>query len=679
MSKFTSAIPATARSPEALALEAFRNRDYAAAAAAAQEAVARDPHNFQWHYLRGRALAAGKDYEPAIDCYRRAIECDASQPAAHISMGVVTRALGLPWQAAECHRRALALDPDSFEAHLNLGNALIDLRDFDAAASAFQSALTVNERSSGAWLGLAKAWEAMANATDARAGYARAKTVLHPHSTESLSALATLARTANRHADAARYLKRIAELNPQAAEPLVDFGLALQQAGELQDSVDAFERARALQPDNIAALVNLGVSLTELQRYDAAQSVLQRALEVDARCVEAHVDLSVAYYRGRRIEPSLAHCELAVEIEPRHAGALTGKGVILMERRELPAAIECFRGAIASDPVNAKAHTNLALALLMAGEMREGWSEYEWRWKTYITRGMNYPRFAQPQWRGEPLAGRRLLIHAEQGFGDTLQFVRYAQLAAAQGARVFVEVQRPLESLVRSMPGIEQVIAYGDSLPEFDLQCPMLSLPLAFDTTLDTIPGGIPYLAPGAKASKRWRKRLAAVRGMKVGLVWAGGARKHDINCDLVDQRRSMDLADLSALAQIECVRFVSLQIGTVPGEAARAAFGDRLLDWTADIGDFSDTAAIIDNLDLVIAVDTSVVHLAGAMGKRVWMLSRFDGCWRWLLDGDTTSWYPTMRIFRQPASGDWATPVARVSRALAEAAAGHAGAGSRT
>jgi hypothetical protein len=296
------------------------------------------------------------------------------------------------------------------------------------------------------------------------------------------------------------------------------------------------------------------------------------------------------------------------------------------------------------------------MALLAAGEMAEGWKEYEWRWRTPLMFAVRR-RFTQPAWDGG--GGGTLLIHAEQGLGDTLQFCRYATLAAARGARVILEVQAPLVRLLRSLPGAGAVIARGEALPDFDVHAHMLSLPHIFGTTLETISAATPYLTADPADSETMRIRLGQKTGLRVGLVWAGNSYASVPEMAAVDRRRSLAPEHLAPLLDIPEIDFISLQ----KGGKAPAAFG--LTDFMDEMRDFADTAALVENLDLVISVDTSVAHLAGALGKPVWLLNRFDAEWRWL-DGRTDSpWYPGMRIFRQDKPGDWDGVIAAVAGAL--------------
>jgi hypothetical protein len=311
-----------------------------------------------------------------------------------------------------------------------------------------------------------------------------------------------------------------------------------------------------------------------------------------------------------------------------------------------------------------------AVLLILLGDLSAGLRLHERRWD--LLKGEFQPKSAQPLWLGETsITGKVLYLHREQGLGDTLQFCRYATLAAQAGAQVILEVESTLVRLISTLQGVARVIAEDDPVPDHDLRCPIMSLPLAFGTTIETIPAETPYLRADPSDTETWRDRLQDVKGKKVGLIWAGSSRTGlGAGVMAADRRRSLPLAKLAPVMSVAGCTFFSLQLGP-PAEQARHAPGGMVLhDHTAELHDFADTAALVENLDLVISVDTSPAHLAGAMGKPVWLLNRFDTCWRWFLDREDSPWYPTMRIFRQPQPGDWDSVIHALAAALREFAA---------
>jgi len=363
----------------------------------------------------------------------------------------------------------------------------------------------------------------------------------------------------------------------------------------------------------------------------------------------------------RRLDEAIASFRAALEHQPDHAPVHNNLGLALSEQLKLDEAEACYRRSIALTPEAPDPHFNLGLVLLAKGEMQEGWREYEWRWRTAQTIS-HRRKFPQPQWHGAPAAGRTLLIHAEQGFGDTLQFCRYAPLAAARGLRVILGVPKSLTRLLRCLPDVDKVIGRGDDLPPFDLHCPMLSLPLAFGTTMSSIPAAPSYLRAEAQEVAFWGDRLAAMNrpGLRVGLVWAGQPGSHSPVQAAVDRRRSIDPARLAPIFDMPGLHLVSLQKTGPAGPA-----GVALTDFMDEMEDFAATAALIANLDLVIAVDTAVAHLAAALGKPVWLMSRFDACWRWLTDRRDSPWYPSLRLYRQPEPDNWSAVLAEITRDL--------------
>lgn len=478
-----------------------------------------------------------------------------------------------------------------------------------------------------------------------------------------------------------------------------DHGNACFERGDAAAAVAAFEHCLRLRPDHPAALFNLAnAQLQTGQAANSAQTLL-RCLRHAPAFGPAHVNLASVLVRlglldqargfaenGVRLMPgspdallclagilhhagdhaaSVAVYHTALRQAPGHGGALSSLGNTLRAMGQLDAALDAHDRAIAAAPAHGPDHAvfrfHRATTLLAAGAFAEGWPEYEWRWR----RPGHPPRFATAPWRGEPLAGRTILLHHEQGLGDTLQFARYAPLVAARGGRVILHVQPPLVRLLRTLPGVAEVTGHPP-LPPFDCHCPLMSLPHAFGTTLDTVPTPTAYLHADPARVAAWRRRWQAHAprhgGPLVGLVWAGLPNLDDWQARLIGQRRSLGPADLAGLAGSPGVRFVSLQKDLAPPPIA----GLTLIDVMTEMNDFADTAALVASLDLVISVDTAVAHVAAGLGRPVWLLSRYDGCWRWLRDRSDSPWYPTLRLYRQSRPHDWSETIARVRNDLA-------------
>ncbi len=466
---------------------------------------------------------------------------------------------------------------------------------------------------------------------------------------------------------------------------------ALQQSGDLHNAVLAYRRAIEREPGSFRAYNNLGMLFASLGDSSTAFTFLSAALALNPGSAEiynnlgnvqlARNDLAAAlasYREAARLEPEKAiylnHLgnalrrageyleaestfERALCLEPGYAEAWVNLGFVLAEQGRFDSVEKHYRRALRLKPALALAHVNLSQHLLRRGALTEGWREAEWRWqwKQFPSPARN---FSQPQWRGEPLAGSTILLHAEQGFGDTLQMLRYIPLLARQEARIVLEIPPELLSLAASLEGVARCLARGEAPPPFDWHCPLMSLPLAFSTTLENIPCHTPYLT--APEAKRPGWLGPATPGqLQVGLVWAGNPK------NTVDHRRSIPLAELAPLSSREGVAMYSLQRGGVPGDVASTGliFAGAL----PESGDFAETASALMHLDLVITVDTAVAHLAGALGRTVWILLPYVADWRWLLDRDDSPWYPTARLFRQRAPMDWSSVVQRVAACLSE------------
>jgi tetratricopeptide (TPR) repeat protein len=445
-------------------------------------------------------------------------------------------------------------------------------------------------------------------------------------------------------------IRRAIAINPLEASFHANLGVSFKELGRQDEAIASYRAAIRLRPEQPDAHNSLGNALAGSGRSDEALDSYRTAIALRPDYAEAHYNLGVTYKEQGRTEDAVACYRKAIALRPDYQEAHYNLGNAFRDLRQLDPATTSYRRAIDLKPDFPDAHHNLALAVLALGDLAEGWAEYEWRWKTSqlseARRG-----FAQPQWRGEPAEGQTLLIHAEQGFGDTIQFCRYAPLAAERGLRVILEVQEPLVRLLHGVPRVDLLLCRGADLPEFDLHCPMLSLPLALGTTLSTIPAVPSWLAAEPAT---WQTRLASLSGPgpRIGLAWAGKPS------NLADRRRSMAPDQLAPLFAVPGLQFVSLQQA---GQKADLP----LIDFMDEMTDFADTAAVIANLDLVISVDTAVAHLAASLGKPVWLLDRFDACWRWLDGRRDSPWYPSLRVYRQQRPGDWDSVLAEVSRDL--------------
>ncbi|WP_028222701.1 tetratricopeptide repeat protein [Paraburkholderia oxyphila] len=461
-------------------------------------------------------------------------------------------------------------------------------------------------------------------------------------------------------------------VKPDRPEALNNLGLVLRAQQREVEAEVALRRAVAIAPDALAARNNLAVLLWQMKRLDQAEAEYRRILGIQPGYALAHNNLGLVLLdlgRPRDAEVAFRH---ALAIDASTPEMHNNLGNALNRQRRSSEAIAAYREALSLRPDYATARGNLAMLLLGLGDFEEGWLHFEARNEASAdTPNRRQPPVPYPKWRGEPLEGKSLLVWPEQGYGDLLQFCRYLPLLKARGvARLGVACPPALKRLFESLEGVDARYPLDGTgtIPGHDYWCLLLSLPMHFGTTLDTIPAHTPYLHAPADLTREWRARLPT-GGFKVGLVWAGDPRPHDRALNAIDQRRSLParaFLPLLRIAERADVRFVSLQ----KGAASQPQIEDlpanlRPFDPMGGVHDFADTAAIIECLDLVITVDTSVAHLAGALNKPVWILSRYDGCWRWLRERDDTPWYPRARLFRQAEPGNWAGVIHRVTQAL--------------
>ena len=456
-------------------------------------------------------------------------------------------------------------------------------------------------------------------------------------------------------------------LAPDLAEAHGNLAVVLRRLGRDAEAEASYRAALALKPDFLDALRNYGNLLTAQERFAEAASCFQASLRHQPGHLPSEQALGSALHRLGRLDEAEASCRRALALAPEDPAGHYHLGIVLYGLNRLAEAEACHRAALRHQRDHQMAHYNLGHILLVTGRFEEGWPEIEWQ---AVTHESGHRPFPAPVWQGETLAGRTILLHAEQGLGDTMQFCRFAT-GLARDATVLIEVQAPLKRLMASLPGVARIFARGEALPPFDLHCPLALLPRRTKAGLETIPAEIPYLAADPAQAAAWRDRLSGLPGLRVGLVWAGGQVASQPEQLRIDQRRSITLARLAPLAAVPGVSFVSLQKGAPAAQAATPPGGMVLHDFTAEFDDFADTAALVEALDLVISVDTAVAHLAGALGKPVWLLNRFDTCWRWLLDRDDSPWYPSLRLFRQTAPGDWDGVVERLRQALLDLSAG--------
>jgi tetratricopeptide (TPR) repeat protein len=617
-----------------------------------------------------------------------------------LNEGTALHQQGRVAEAEAVYRGLLQRHPRTPDAMFRLGLLLVDLGRDQEAADQFAAATAIVPGVAQLWSQLAATQHRLARCADAIASYDQL-IALQPEDAEAHNSRGAAQMRLGRGAEALASFDAAIAQRPDMAAAHSNRGNALLLLGRCEDAVAAYDQALALQPTLATAAMNRGDALEQLGQLDAALASYDHALALDSSQAQAHYNRGNVLQALDRPAEAVTSFDRALTLNPGFAAAMCNRATACRALGDIDAAAAGYEQAYTADPSlvqawvnrgslaamdgafdqalalyarakevfagNADANWNEALCRLAMGDYINGWRGHEWRWRTASLRFAEraYP---QPLWLGETsLAGRTIFVHGEQGHGDMLQFCRLVPRLTDMGANVVLEVPYSLARLIRTLPGSLRVISHNERPPDFDVHCPMMSLPLALGLTLETIPTEIPYLRADPDQARAWAIRLAPLPGLRVGLVWAGNPRTNDPAANAVDRRRSMQLAQMAPLGAVSGVSFISLQKGPGETQAQLPPPGLALTDWTGELWDFADTAALIAGLDLVISVDTSVVHLAGALGKPVWVLNRYDKCWRWLFGRTDSPWYPTAQLFRQRVYGEWDAVIEEVVLALRE------------
>jgi tetratricopeptide (TPR) repeat protein len=571
------------------------------------------PESAQTRIEQGIALGAQGRLEEAVVCFRQILQGKPECADAHFYLGVALNQLGQLDEAAASYVRALHLEPQRLDALnnlANLGNVRMAHNDAEGAIQCFQEVLR-----------------------------------LRPDYAEVHYNLGLVFASVGRFDDAIACYHQAIHWKPDYVEAYTNLGIALTLQRRLEDAIACHQQALRFQPDYVEAHNNLGTALAEQGRLDAAIASYRQALLHQPDHAHAHYNLANALADQARLDEAIASYRQAIGIQPHYPEALYNLGLALARQQRFDSALSSYQEAIRVRPDYADAHLGRAELLLLLGNFQEGWPEYEWR--TSIT-GFRPRPFSVPRWDGGPLQGRTILLHAEQGLGDTLQFLRYVPMVKQRGAMVVLQCPPALLGLATTSVGIDRLLTYEEPLPAFDVHAPLPSLPGIFATDRDSIPGAVPYLAANPARVHHWRSELAQHKTFKVGIVWQGSP--HHTR----DRQRSVPLMQFAGLAQVPDVALFSLQVGAGIQQLASAGLPVIDLGNRFDPGSLADLAAALVNLDLLISVDSAPAHLAGALGVPVWVALPALPDWRWLLDRPDSPWYPTMRLFRQQQAGKW-------------------------
>jgi tetratricopeptide (TPR) repeat protein len=687
-----------------------------------------EPDNARAFITLGDALAAKGEHQGATEAFQRALLLQPQDAILHAKLGEVLSELKRFDEAAVAYRHAIILDPDFARGYRNLAWVLQRRNQFDDALAACGQAMLLQPDNidnhivmGDVLLTLDRIEEAVdiyhqafALSPDNLGLFCHVGVALQHHSkkkgisqvlpaSEDIKSAESLGGTASwLLEEAVQAYRQAAALNSHDPSIFNNLAACLRELGRSDEAIEACQRAIALKPNNVSAHINLGVIHESRGDSEAAAASYRRALAIDPNHGRAYSNLAIAMSNLGRFDEALTACQRALAFEPRDASVHINLGVIYGRLDNSEAAAAAYRGAIAVDPQSAKAYTNLSVALgnlgrideavaasrraieispedpllhfnhanslLMSGDLANGFREFEWRIE-HPTLNKDGRAFVGARWQGEPLEGRTLLLYSEQGFGDALQFVRYVPLVAAMGGKVVLHVQSAIADLVRASFGLipdVTVVTREEPVPPYDLQLPLMSLAHVFGTELDNIPADVPYLAADPVKLIRWRQVFAGLPDLKVGVTWAGNPTHTG------DRKRSLSAKAVLPHLLVSGVQLFSLQ--KEPSEADQSVLeqlGTAVVDLALMLGDFSDTAAIVGALDLIITVDSSVAHVAGALGRPTWVMLPYALDWRWLRDREDSPWYPTMRLFRQRKPLDWKSVLERLPGDLSRIVAG--------
>ncbi len=525
-------------------------------------------------------------------------------------------------QAEHICKSILSIQPQNANILHLLGIIYYQLKEYDSAISSIEKALQLKPNDADAYFNLGNAFVDTSQLDNAITCYQKAL-----------------------------------QINPNIFEVYNNLANVFMEKGQIDNAIISYQKAIEFNPNIVDSYDNLGTALIKKKQFDEAISCYQKALQVNPNSADIYNSLGVVFHKKRQYDQAIIYYKKALQLNSKFALAYCNIAKALYQIGQIEEAVIYYKKTLILEPNLSDAHHNMALSLLLSGDFEQGWKEYEWRKKlTNI-----YDRdFSQPLWNGSDISGLTILLHAEQGFGDTIQFIRYAPLVAQRGARVIVECMKELRSLIRNVEGIDYILTRGEQLPKFDMHCPLPSLPLLFNTNMESIPANIPYFTANTILVQRWRGKIHNDKSkLKIGLTWLGNP--NHVN----DETRSCSPKIFLPFDNLANITFYSLQKRMSTEGIENLPKGIKLVDYTKEINDFSDTAAIIENLDLVISVDTSVAHLAGALGKPAWILLPFVPDWRWLLNREDSPWYPTIRLFRQPSLGDWGSIITKIKDEL--------------
>ena len=616
------------------------------------------PNSVVLYNISGASNAGLMQFDAAIDSYKQALKIKPDYAEAYYNMSVALNDKGDPEAAIDSYKQALKIKPDYAEAYNNMGVAMNDKGDPEAAIDSYKQALKIKPDYAEAYNNIGNV---LKDQGDLEAAIDSYKQVLKikPDYAEAYNNMGVAMNDKGDPEAAIDSYKQALKIKPDYAEAYNNMGVAMNDKGDPEAAIESYKQALMIKPDYAEAYNNIGIVLKDQGDLEAAIESYKQALKIKPDYAEAYNNIGIVLKDQGDLEAAIESYKQAINIKPDYADAYSNIGNVLKDQGDLEAAIDSYKQAININPDYAEAYYNLSLLHLLRGNLDEGFKYYEWRLK--IQKPTAAPVRTNLIWDGEQsLSGKHFVVYEEQGLGDIIQFCRYLPVLEQKGANVTFKVKSNLHALLQTM---DSKTSLNTRLPEenkIDFELPMMSLPLALKTTVETIPAQIPYLYADDQRKKRWNEKLGNKTVTRIGLVWSGSTLHKN------DHNRSLLLNQLTSLLVLP-VEFHSLQKEVREIDIKTLTDFPKINQHQDDLLDFSDTAALIDEMDLVISVDTVVAHLSGAMGKKTFILLPYSPDFRWMLDRADSPWYPTATLFRQPSVGDWDSVISEIRQLLSD------------
>ena len=616
-----------------------------------------NPHNILAWKLIGQAYEKKGELNKAISCFKKILEFSPDDLDAQTNIGAILNELRDYEASIHYHQSVIEIDPNSANGYVNMGVALTGLKKFDLALSKYSAALELDSEDEEIWFNKGNTLCALIRYDEALIHYEKALT-LRPDFTEAYSQKGNALHELKRFDEAIFHYDKALNLKPDYAEGWSNKGVTLHELKRFDAAIAHYDKALSLKPDYHEAWSNKGLTLHQLKRFDEAIAHYEKALSLKPDYAKGWSNKGVTLHQLKRFDEAIANYDKALCLKPDYHETWSNKGVTLHELKRFDDALAHYDKALSLKPDYHEASWNKSLSLLLQGDFENGLPLYESRWDLENGSEIVGKRFFdKPTWLGiNSLKDKIILLYAEQGLGDSIQFCRYVKLVAGLGSKVILEVPQSLAGLMKGLEGVSQLVIKGEDLPFFDYQCPLLSLPLAFKTNLNTIPNPSRYINLDNHSNKimEWKERLGLKTKPRVGLVWSGNSNHKN------DHNRSLLLQEILPFLSNQ-YEYISLQKEVREIDKLTLGSNPHILSFNSYLNDFLDTAALIDNLDLVISVDTSVAHLSAALEKKTLVLLPGVPDWRWLFDREDSPWYSSIKLYRQPVIGDWNSVLDRV------------------